>query len=817
MAAADHGLPLAKAGIQSPPGEDDQERPPGAAVGTDLSSKRFAERYPNPLLHPALLPVAELRLLVSHQPDQWYHGDVDPFSPKRNGAVELVNPLALSPEKVAKFLESTTTVRLRGNVAWRTSIVPLQPVRSLLTPADLKMLETQDVEQLIAVSALNISGQSHSEGVIQSVLKKWKLGPEAKLLGGSERQHCNRCARFYPQSTPTVYAHEYDLNPRETAEWDRLEKEALKKTAGKSPKQQKYAVSKATGDLERLRQYRNGRALDQLSVDMEGVKEWSQKWDGIALSGLSTNFSDAPSSKCPPPKIQLPGSAVHGAAAPQKITLVAAAKKVNPCDEGDESAPSRRRQPGAAHRATGLSGALATPGSGPGGIDFSSMQLRYLSDPRDGSGLQYSFSADRDFLHGDARTTTGLTATDQTSDAFFVWLSLNPSSFWVNLKPDEPHRIVDTRLGQTDAGRIMLQADLRMKKTVGKLIHPDHKVGREFWDRVDGQCMSFRTWILAAPASVRQDGDKLYILEAPLDVKAEGQYMQQRGGSADDNCPEQDQATRDHNERLYRELVLPKLKHAINTAPEYAELRRVYLARVAAEWYRQLSRDQDTTYGDLIDKGDIDAWKTESDWKPTDTFDEFVDSYTNHEFDITRREVKGDTIYERTYIYGGVDLAKMPIKTVDDNRFAKDFADLPRSIDQSLNAPSMDAGDDTILLGAPTPLQAAGLTPPSDTLSPSDWALRLLPVLLLLPAAVLWRRHRRFSAMASSSPLRRATTGAPPPPPAAWQSPLQPPSPARSSRRRASDQSPPPQASPLRRAADSRTRTRHDDDDSRRP
>ncbi|MDG9685658.1 hypothetical protein QC334_23500 [Streptomyces sp. DH18] len=48
---------------------------------------------------------------------------------------------------------------------------------------------------------------------------------------------------------------------------------------------------------------------------------------------------------------------------------------------------------------------------------------------------------------------------------------------------------------------------------------------------------------------------------------------------------------------------------AINSAPEYAELRRVCLARVAAEWYRGLSRVKETTYGDLVDTGDIDDWR----------------------------------------------------------------------------------------------------------------------------------------------------------------------------------------------------------------
>ncbi|OEJ62284.1 hypothetical protein BGM19_33965 [Streptomyces agglomeratus] len=398
---------------------------------------------------------------------------------------------------------------------------------------------------------------------------------------------------------------------------------------------------------------------------------------------------------------------------------------------------------------------LAEPGMDPGGIDFSSMELRYLSDPGDGSGLQYSFSAGRDPKKGDARTSTGLTAADQASDAFFVWLSLHPSSFWVNLKPNEPDRIVDSRLGRTDAGRIMLQADLRMKKTVAKLIHPDAATGREFWNRVSGACMSFRTWILSAPASVHKNGDKLYILDAPLDVKMEAQYQQKTGASKAASCPQQDKAAEDRNERLFRSLILPKLKHSINTAPEYAELRRVYLARVAAEWYRELSRTKPTTYRDLVDKGDITPWQTESDWKPTDTFDQYVRSHTKGEFKVSKRTTSGNKIYVRTYSYGGVDLTRIPLRKVSDDRFAAQHAGLAKDIDQSLNAPRPASGG-TVLLGAPTPRQAAGLGPSEEPTSPAALALRLLPVLLLPLAALLWWRRRRLSDSASASPLRRA-------------------------------------------------------------
>ncbi|MFJ8620095.1 hypothetical protein ACIRD4_30205 [Streptomyces clavifer] len=724
------------------PSTADDHRPPGAAEGIDLS-----KRFKNPLLSPLLLPVFQLRLklhaVLDGKKSKYAYLAFDEY---RNGASDLIDPRKLNQQQLDALLKGNIK---NASWVWQGTMVDLSAVGTYLNSTDLADLRKSGESKLLAVSALNVPSKEHSEGVIDAVLNQNDVPSQAKLTGASEHQQCWECANFYHPGTPTYFGARYDLSPAEVEELDNriISIQETGQKHGLPDSQINKLVSKTIAEYETSTKTRNRTAAAKIHRYVVAARKSAE--DSVGKVGKELGSVLSNDTACPP------GRALQAADAPTNA-LVLAAAAADPCDRGKSSTsfPSSGAP-------TGLSQALAVPGTAPGGIDFSSMQLRYLSDPGDGSGLQYSFSAQSDPMHGDLRTSTGLTAARQTSDAFFVWLSLNPQDFWVNLSPDEPHRIVDDQLGRTDAGRVLLEADLRMKKTVGKLIHPHTALGKHYWDGTRGDCVSSRNWIVPAPASVYQDGDRLYILDAPLDVKMETDYVAASGDFADTpTCPHQDQATEDHNEHLDRTLILPRLRKAINTAPEYAALRRVYLARVAAEWYRELSTTKDTTYGELMNSGDITDWHITGDWKPRDTFDKYVESYTKGEYKVTDRTTSGGTTYIRRYVYGGVDFTSVPIRKVSDNAFGADFATLPGSVDRSLRAPSV-TGDDTVWLGAPTPRQAvAGLGPTKNPVPATTWAIRLLPALIVPLALLLWRRRRRLNTR-SASPLRRAATGGP--------------------------------------------------------
>lgn len=384
-----------------------------------------------------------------------------------------------------------------------------------------------------------------------------------------------------------------------------------------------------------------------------------------------------------------------------------------------------------------------------GGVDFSTLELRYVSDTYDGglgTGNQYAYRVDP--APGEEASFGGREAAQLAADAFFTWLALPPERFTVNLNPDEPDRIIDADLARTDAGRVLLEADLQLKKTVAALIHPDTRLGEKFWESLQGEqkCLSMRQWIVPRPAVVHERDHELFILEAPLKVEMETEYYRSEGVTSDLGCRRQSRADTEFNEQVFQELILPELEHAVNTAPEYADLRRVYVSRVAAEWYRQRSRHKTTVYHDLIDSGDVSAWPARVEWDPQEVYERFLDSYRNGEFTVERTTVDGGYLVTSVYVYGGVDFTRVPEHHLSHDEFDRHYPQLQTAVRRSLHGPVPDAHTAAVWLGG----QSAERPPwnpyptPEPLRNPWLYVLALVPVLAWLTAgALLVRPHRR--------------------------------------------------------------------------
>jgi hypothetical protein len=384
-----------------------------------------------------------------------------------------------------------------------------------------------------------------------------------------------------------------------------------------------------------------------------------------------------------------------------------------------------------------------------GGIDFSRLELRYMAEDRSTgakNGVKYAFTGEPGESADDQIALSSARSVNTASDAFFVWLALPETSFWVNLNPNEPDRIVGPRLATTDVGRIMLDADLQLKKNVGELIHPDTTLGRRFWTGLQSYngelCFSHRVWITPKPAKIFDRDGELFIIDAPLDVRMEQDYIRGVGTGKYHGCPYQPEYIDHHNVDVYRRLVLPRLIEAVNTAPEYAALRQIYLSRIAAEWYRERSTVHPMELSNLIDSGDVTRWPARKRWTPKETYRRYLRSYTEGEFDT------------RAYTYGGVVLTEVPKQKVTRTEFERSWPGARALVTKAVNGSAVEADSGQVWFGgstAPTthrPRPTAGAEPAGGLGGPLMVVFLVLGMVgLAAPVGfVFWRRRRRRRA-----------------------------------------------------------------------
>ncbi|WP_433139834.1 hypothetical protein ACQPZ8_40100 [Actinomadura nitritigenes] len=339
-------------------------------------------------------------------------------------------------------------------------------------------------------------------------------------------------------------------------------------------------------------------------------------------------------------------------------------------------------------------------GGGLGGVDFTTLQMRYLSDDAGSGGVKYAFSGRPTAPGTGGDLASGLDAVTSSTADLRTWLVLDPSRFWVNLNPDEPGRVIDPALGRTDAGKALLEADYLMKRTEGKLLDPKTDLGARYWDALlagsDKACYSSRMWIVPGDVEVREDGSSLYILKADLAVKAKAQHIANAGKLSCVSDPASDA----RNEQLEQRMVVPAIVKAVNTAPEYAPIRRAFLARIVAQWIRKRHQDgHRTSFDKLIGSGNIGPAELQDGWTPRQVYDSYVRSIQNGDFSYTQTVDRGDMRVVRQLVTGGVDFSRIPMSPVGAERMKREHPDLPRTVRASAAGPA-SAADGSIWMGA---------------------------------------------------------------------------------------------------------------------
>jgi methylase of polypeptide subunit release factors len=295
---------------------------------------------------------------------------------------------------------------------------------------------------------------------------------------------------------------------------------------------------------------------------------------------------------------------------------------------------------------------------------FRPLHLRYLS--YDTSSNQFNLLVDKGNLKD--ITQAELEANTQPLlNYFLVGVTLPNDAFWVNLRPDAETNIIDDELAQTDIGKIMLEADVQLKKDTARYTSPDTTEGKEYWDKLyqkSGEIFGqenieiptlTRPWIVPDEILVTETKDGAYIFKATLKVLLEQDYL--KGSQTFNFTDERLKTLNEYSSQLIRELIIPKITQEVNSAKRYASLRKVYYSLILAQWFKGKFNGKDGRYASLIDRHNLQDLTSKEAWSRTTYFKQYQKSFKDGEYN-TQQSVYtpyGQTI--RSYFSGGIKLA----------------------------------------------------------------------------------------------------------------------------------------------------------------
>ncbi|MDD5692532.1 MAG: hypothetical protein PHP10_05070 [Candidatus Omnitrophica bacterium] len=257
---------------------------------------------------------------------------------------------------------------------------------------------------------------------------------------------------------------------------------------------------------------------------------------------------------------------------------------------------------------------------------------------------------------------------------FLIGVTLPNDKFWVNLRPDSPSSIIDFNLEETDIGKIMLEADLQLKKDTALFTSPQTPEGKEYWDRLYKKASELygsenitiptltRPWIVPNEIIVRETKDSVYIYKATLKVMLEQDYL--KDSTTYSFTDSRAKALNEYSSQLIRELIIPKLTKEVNLAKRYALLRQVYYSLILSRWFKsrfagKKGLSPQGTAPDFIssiDKNDLTNLTSKNTWDKSTYFNAYKKSFAEGEYNIKEPVYtpSGQTI--RSYMSGGMDL-----------------------------------------------------------------------------------------------------------------------------------------------------------------
>jgi hypothetical protein len=341
-----------------------------------------------------------------------------------------------------------------------------------------------------------------------------------------------------------------------------------------------------------------------------------------------------------------------------------------------------------------------------GGIDFSSIQLNYISvfSEQDEEIFSYVLKAKK-AEKGDEIIDLE-DATELSLNSFFIGLSIPNDEFWVNLNPWESDRIIEDDLVGTDVGKILLDADFQMKRDFCKYEDPcTGEIGETYWALLDkkqeelvsdgmnkypGQIKEIenvlfqtatRHWIVPDRIDVYGNENEIYVINSTLNIYSEPVYnhstfeiVNQDASSLSKECLDYlNETVKEYGRyaaELEEEMILPLVVQDMNSNT-YADLRQVYVSLALAQWYKEHA-DTTAIFSDFIDSRNLTVLESQTLWSATDIWEEYVKSYREGEYHCWKNRTYHTDEYlvteSKFYSSGGVDFSGIRdhIREIDD-------------------------------------------------------------------------------------------------------------------------------------------------------